>query len=86
MARSQDLAELEGAGRGATIATNPCVIGVCGPPCAGGRPAAMIAPDGVTPVVRCMKTTRPRLHPIAMEESDVADSLLVTGVFTPQGR
>ena len=45
----------------------------------------MIGPEGVAGVTRGKGTNTRFIHPIAMEERDVADSLLVTEVYTPQG-
>jgi 5-deoxy-glucuronate isomerase len=66
-------------------ATTPCTIGVCTAPAAGGRPAAVIGPVGVEPATRGKGANTRYIHPIAMEERDVAESLLVTEVYTPQG-
>lgn len=68
----------------ATAAT-PCEIAVCSAPARGGRPAQTIGPAGIAMVERGRGTNTRFIHPIAMEERDVADSLLVTEVFTPQG-
>lgn len=67
------------------VATTPCVIGACTAPSPGGRPAAVIGPEGVASVERGKGTNTRHINPIAMEERDVADSLLVTEVYTPQG-
>ena len=50
----------------------------------GGRPAQVIGPAGIDPHPR-QGDQHPPHQPIAMEERDVADALLVTEVFTPQG-
>lgn len=64
-------------------ATTPCTLAVCTAPAAPGRPAQVLG--GVERVTRGRGTNTRYIHPIAMEERDVADSLLVTEVFTPQG-
>lgn len=64
-------------------ATTPCTLAVCTAPAAPGRPAQVLG--GVERVLRGKGTNTRAIHPIAMEERDVADSLLVTEVFTPQG-
>ena len=64
-------------------ATTPCTLAVCAAPGAPGRPAQVLG--GIERVLRGKGTNTRAIHPIAMEERDVADSLLVTEVFTPQG-
>ena len=66
-------------------ATTHLEIAVCTAPGRGGHPASFIAPDTVECVTRGVATNERHIHPIAMEERDVADSLLVTEVFTPEG-
>ncbi len=64
-------------------ATTECTLAVCTAPGKGNYPARVIR--DVELVTRGKGTNTRYIHPIAMEESDVADSLLVTEVFTPQG-
>ncbi len=45
----------------------------------------MIGPEGITLATRGKDANTRYIHAIAMEERDVADSLLVTEVFTPTG-
>ena len=66
-------------------ATTPCTLAVCTAPGRGGHPARIIGPEGIDPVTRGKGTNTRHIHNIAMEGRDVADSLLVTEVFTPQG-
>jgi len=66
-------------------ATTPCTLAVCTAPAGPGRPAQVIGPAGIEPTTRGLGANTRHIHPIAMEERDVADSLLVTEVFTPQG-
>ena len=51
----------------------------------GGHKAARIGPEGITLTERGKGTNLRHINAIAMEERDVADSLLVTEVFTPAG-
>ncbi len=65
------------------VATTDCLIGVCTAPGRSGHPARVLPrPDRV---VRGKGANTRYIFPIAMEEADVADSLLVTEVFTPSG-
>jgi len=66
-------------------ATTDCVLAVCSAPGMGGHGAAVIGPDGITLEARGKGANTRYIHNIAMENRDVADSLLVTEVFTPQG-
>ena len=50
-----------------------------------GRPAQVIGPAGIERTTRGKGANTRHIFPIAMEERDVADSLLVTEVFTPSG-
>jgi len=64
-------------------ALTAATIAACSAP-GGGKRRAQRLPlaDRIT---RGKGTNRRHIHPIAMEELDVADSLLVTEVFTPAG-
>ena len=66
-------------------ATTACTLGVCTAPGKPGRKAARIGPEGIETVPRGKGTNTRYINAIAMEERDVADSLLVTEVFTPSG-
>ena len=66
-------------------ATTPCTLAVCTAPAHGGHAARVIGPDDIALEERGQGANTRYIHPIAMEDKDVADSLLVTEVFTPQG-
>lgn len=66
-------------------ATTPCTLAVCSAPGKGEHPAQVIGPAGIGEVIRGKGANTRHIHPIAMEERDVADALLVTEVYTPQG-
>ena len=66
-------------------ATTNCTLAVCSAPGKSGHPARVIAPDDITALTRGKGANTRHIHPIAMEDFDVADSLLVTEVYTPQG-
>jgi 5-deoxy-glucuronate isomerase len=68
----------------ATAATD-CTLAVCSAPARGDHPAARIGPEGIGMVTRGKGSNTRYIHPIAMEERDVAGSLLVTEVYTPAG-
>lgn len=65
------------------VAETGCTLAVCTAPGRGGHPARII--DGIGLEQRGKGTNTRYIHPIAMEDKDVADSLLVTEVFTPSG-
>lgn len=67
------------------VATTTCTLAVCTAPGKGGHEARVIAPADVPALTRGRGANTRHIHAIAMEESDVADSLLVTEVFTPAG-
>jgi 5-deoxy-glucuronate isomerase len=58
---------------------------VCTAPAKPGREAQVIGPVGITLAERGKGGNTRYIFPIAMEDRDVADSLLVTEVFTPSG-
>lgn len=60
-------------------------LAVCKAPAKGGRPARRLGPDGITLTQRGSGSNTRWINNIAMEAEDVADSLLVTEVFTPAG-
>lgn len=64
-------------------ATTDCVLAVCTAPGNGGHKAQLISDIGFEERGKGANTRY--IHPIAMEDKDVADSLLVTEVFTPSG-
>jgi 5-deoxy-glucuronate isomerase len=66
-------------------ATTDCVLAVCTAPAMPGREAQQIGPEGISFVERGKGANTRHIYPIAMEDRDVADSLLVTEVFTPSG-
>ena len=66
-------------------ATSDCTIGVCTAPAKPGRQAQVIGPTGISLSERGKGANTRYIFPIAMEDRDVADSLLVTEVFTPSG-
>src|SRR5690606_1446681 len=67
----------------AAKATTDCVLAVCTAPGKGNYPARVIS--DIELVERGKGANTRYIHPIAMEEKDIADSLLVTEVFTPSG-
>ncbi|MTH98813.1 5-deoxy-glucuronate isomerase [Roseibium sp. RKSG952] len=64
-------------------ATTDCVLAVCSAPGKGNHKAQVIANIGFEE--RGTGANTRFIHPIAMEDRDIADSLLVTEVYTPQG-
>ncbi|OAN79568.1 5-deoxy-glucuronate isomerase [Jannaschia sp. EhC01] len=66
-------------------ALSDCVLAVCSAPGDGARPAQALGPEGIVMEDRGEGTNLRHIHNIAMEGRDVADSLLVTEVFTPAG-
>ena len=66
-------------------ATTTLTLAVCEAPGKNGHEAAIIGPHGIELEQRGKGANTRYIHNIAMENRDVADSLLVTEVFTPQG-
>jgi len=66
-------------------AVTDCTLAVCSAPAKGGRPAQKLGPEGIELEERGAGTNTRYIHNIAMEARDVADSLLVTEVYTPAG-
>lgn len=64
-------------------ATTACTLAVCSAPGKGGYPSRLITDIEIEERGRGANTRF--IHPIAMEDKDIADSLLVTEVFTPRG-
>lgn len=69
----------------AARATTDCTLAICTAPATPGREAAIIGPAGITMSERGKGANTRYVNAIAMEDRDVAESLLVTEVFTPQG-
>lgn len=67
------------------VATTVCTLAVCTAPSPGGRKVARLGPEGIVLSPRGRGTNLRHINNIAMEDRDVADSLLVTEVFTPAG-
>jgi 5-deoxy-glucuronate isomerase len=66
-------------------AATDCALAVCTAPSPGGRPAQRLGPEGIALEERGTGTNTRYINNIAMEGRDVADTLLVTEVFTPAG-
>ncbi|NCO87923.1 MAG: 5-deoxy-glucuronate isomerase [Rhodobacterales bacterium] len=66
-------------------ATTACTLAVCSAPGQGGHGVQRLGPEGITLTPRGTGTNTRHINNIAMEGRDVADSLLVTEVFTPAG-
>ena len=67
------------------VATTDCTLAVCRAPGKGGHKAQRLGPEGIELTPRGKGTNTRYVNNIAMEARDVADSLLVTEVFTPAG-
>lgn len=71
------------------IATTDCVLAVCTAPAQKDtksvREAKVIGPGNINLETRGQGANTRYIHNIAMENRDIADSLLVTEVYTPQG-
>jgi 5-deoxy-glucuronate isomerase len=66
-------------------ATTACTLAVCSAPYKGGHKAALFDPSNIHLMERGKGTNKRYIYNIAMENDDVADSLLVTEVYTPAG-
>ena len=66
-------------------ATTACTLAVCTAPGKGGHAARRLGPEGIALTPRGQGANTRHINNIAMEGRDVADSLLVTEVFTPAG-
>ena len=66
-------------------ATTACTLAVCSAPGSGGHKAQIIGPAGIDLEKRGKGANTRYIHNIGMEDRDIADSLLVTEVFTPNG-
>ena len=62
-----------------------CVLAICTAPGQGNHPVRRLGPEGITLTPRGTGANTRYINNIAMEAREVADSLLVTEVFTPQG-
>jgi 5-deoxy-glucuronate isomerase len=67
------------------VATTACTLAVCSAPGAGTHPAQRLGPEGIELTPRGKGQNTRYINNIAMEGRDVAGSLLVTEVFTPNG-
>ncbi|UIJ72532.1 5-deoxy-glucuronate isomerase [Aurantimonas sp. HBX-1] len=67
------------------VAETDCTLALCLAPGKGGHAARRIGPEGITLTQRGEGSNARFINNIAMEADDVADSLLVTEVFTPAG-
>lgn len=66
-------------------ATTECTLAVCSAPGHGTHQAQVVGPAGISLTDRGKGSNLRHINAIAMEERDIADSLLVTEVFTPAG-
>ncbi|SEM77772.1 5-deoxy-glucuronate isomerase [Gemmobacter aquatilis] len=66
-------------------ATTVCTLAVCSAPGKGGHGAQRLGPEGIALTPRGKGANTRFVNNIAMEAREVADSLLVTEVFTPSG-
>ena len=66
-------------------AATDCTLAVCSAPGKSGHKVRLIEPSDIGSEIRGKGANTRHIHPIAMEDFDVADSLLVTEVFTPDG-
>ncbi len=66
-------------------ATTDATLAICTAPDLGGYPAQRIGPNDIQTETRGKGTNTRYINAIAMEDRDVASSLLVTEVFTPAG-
>ncbi|MDP2739783.1 MAG: 5-deoxy-glucuronate isomerase [Pseudorhodobacter sp.] len=69
----------------AAEAVTACTLAVCSAPGRGVHKVAQIGPAGIKLTQRGTGANTRFINNIAMEGKDVADSLLVTEVFTPSG-
>lgn len=66
-------------------AETPLTLALCTAPATKSYPASILGPEGITQMSRGKGGNTRHIHNIAMETRDVASSLLVTEVFTPEG-
>jgi 5-deoxy-glucuronate isomerase len=67
------------------VGLGPAVLAVCSAPGVGNHTAQRLGPEGIELTPRGKGTNTRFINNIAMEGREVADSLLVTEVFTPAG-
>lgn len=67
------------------VAATDCTLAVCTAPGQGSHKAQKLGPEGITLTPRGQGSNTRYVNNVAMEAREVADSLLVTEVFTPQG-
>ena len=67
------------------IATTDCTLAVCTAPATADYPVSIIGPVDIETTPRGQGTNTRYIHNIAMEDRDVASTLLVTEVYTPSG-
>ncbi len=65
--------------------TTSCTLAVCSAPCTKKYETTQVGPTGIELKARGKGTNTRYINNIAMEDRDVASSLLVTEVFTPSG-
>ena len=78
-------AYVPGESRWQATATTECTLAVCTAPWKGGHKASLFDPSKIQLTQRGKGANTRFINNIAMENDDVADSLLVTEVFTPSG-
>ncbi len=66
-------------------ASTDCTLAVCSAPARGDYATTLIDPNAIELMTRGKDTNTRYIHNIAMEEKDIAGSLLVTEVYTPSG-
>lgn len=66
-------------------ATTACTLAVCAAPGTGAHATRLIGPDDIPSETRGKGQNTRHINAIAMDQADIADRLLVTEVFTPQG-
>ena len=71
--------------RGGAEWRTPCTLAVCSAPYRGEHPTAKIDPAAIELTERGQGGNQRYINNIAMENDDIADSLLVTEVYTPSG-
>jgi len=69
----------------AVTAETDAEVALCRAPAEGRYPARRLGPEGITLTPRGKGQNTRHINNIAMEERDVAERLLVTEVFTPDG-
>ncbi len=67
------------------VATTDCTLAICSAPATADYPVCILGPNGIETTPRGQGTNTRYIHNIAMEDRDVASSLLVTEVYTPSG-